>query len=150
MTAFIICPLFPVAITSENCSVSSFSTSSADIIAGAYSSKIAYLVLYSSSRSVLVAGHVSICSFTDFISLRMTLLTSSSGILSLQPSSIAAFLAADTSEDIASFLTLSLAFIAAIMSFCNCSICMACSSCFSYFIYRLASSFCANWCRLSL
>ena len=31
----------------------------------------------------------------------MTLLTSSSGILSLQPSSIAAFLAADTSEDIA-------------------------------------------------
>jgi len=27
---------------------------------------------------------------------------------------------------------------------------MACSSCFSYFIYRLASSFCANWCRLSL
>ncbi len=32
------------------------------------------------------------------------MLTSSSGILSLQPSSIAAFLAADTSEDIASFL----------------------------------------------
>ena len=65
-------------------------------------------------------------------SLRMTLLTSSSGILSLQSLIYCRLLAADTSEDIASFLTLSLLLhCIAIMFFCNCSICMACSSCFS-------------------
>ena len=118
------CPLFLLAATSANFSVIYASTSSADIICGAYSAKISYLVWYSAKRSSLLAGQVSICSFTDFISFKITLFTSSSLMSSLHPSSIAAFFAAETSVEIASLRTLSLAFMAAIISFCNVSNCI--------------------------